>query len=117
MFDVPTQIKNDYYKLHPKAAFLHIVIIFTRNGFVFILIFATNIIMILQTGVLWSTLLKNFVRKIKLPDNNPDALGSHAIRLYYKLKNIDTLNKTANQNNKVKQKSSVSLPKEKKFWP
>jgi len=39
-----------------------------------------------------------------------------SIRLYYELKNIDTLNKPANQNNKARQKSSVDLTKEKDLW-
>ena len=36
--------------------------------------------------------------------------------MYYELKNLETFNKPANQNNKARQKSSVGLTKEKKLW-
>ncbi len=114
MLDVPAQIKNDYSKLlsqHGIPAYSHN---FYKKWLRFYLDFCHKY----NHDSANRGSLMHFINKLreKNQTSRQQSQASHAIRLYYELKNIDTLNKPANQNNNTKQKSSVALPKEKKFW-
>ena len=60
--------------------------------------------------------LTHFIKKLQEKNQTPrqQSQASHAIRLYYKLNNID--NKTANQHNKAGEKAAVALPKQQTPW-
>lgn len=114
MLDIPTQIKNDYSKLLSQRGIPAHSHNFYQKWLRFYLDFCHKY----NHDSANRSSLTHFIKKLreKNQTSRQQIQASHAIRSYYELKNIDTLNKPANQYNKAGQKSSVSLPKEKKFW-
>lgn len=114
MLDVPAQIKNDYSKLLSQRT----IPAYSHNFYKKWLRFYLDFCHKYNHDSANRGSLMHFIKKLreKNQTSRQQSQASHAIRLYYELKNIDTLNKPANQNNNTTQKSSAALPKEKKFW-
>lgn len=121
MLDVHAQIKTDYSKLLSQRSIPAHSHNFYQKWLRFYLDFCHKY----NHNSANRSSLTHFIKKLREKNQTPrqQIQASHAIRLYYELKHIDTLNKPAtkwsimtNQNNKAKQKSSVLLPKENKFW-
>jgi len=114
MLEMPTQLRNGYVRLLEQRD----VPPHSHNYYVKWLRFYLDFCSKYHHDPARHSSLPLFIRKLHEKNQTPrqQSQASHAIRLYYELKNLDTFNKPANQNNKARQKSSVGLTKEKKLW-
>ena len=114
MLDVPASIKNNYGKLLAKRGIpLH-----KHNFYQKWLRFYFDYCRKYNHDSTNLSSLTHFIKKLneKNQTSQKQSQASHAIRLYYELKNIDALKKTVNQNINAIQEHSSALTKDEKLW-
>ncbi|NIR50808.1 integron integrase [candidate division KSB1 bacterium] len=126
MLTIPAQLKNDYARLLAQRS----IPSHSHNQYMKWLRFYLDFCHKYHHDSTNQGSLAHFIKKLQEKSQSPrqKSQASHAIRLYFELKSVDTLNKPrsiekpiprgkpANQHNKAKQKSSVALRKEEKLW-
>lgn len=114
MLEIPAQLKNNYIRLLKQRD----VPSHSYNHYLKWLRFYLDFCHKYDHDPAHHGSLPGFLRKLHDKNQTPrqQNQASHAIRLYYELKNIDTGKKPVDQHNKAREKASVALPKQKKPW-
>ncbi|GAB4179937.1 MAG: integron integrase [Calditrichia bacterium] len=114
MYDIPLKIKNDYSKLLSQRGIpLH-----SHNYYQKWLRFYLDFCHKYNRDPNTEDSLVHFLKKLKEKKQTSRQIhqASHAIRLYYNLKNIETFNKPVNLNTDHTRKFKVTLTEEENAW-